>query len=358
MTALRAGRRDPRPSTRRLRAAERPVRAAADRADLLADVAEMYYLENKNQNEIARVVGVTRSMVSRMLSEARERGIVEIHIRRQVQADHDLAARLVDCFGLRAAHVVRLPVEGDRRWLPRLGAFAAEAVQPLLGEPVIVGVAWGTAVSALVDAVKPGQRLPIKIVQLVGALGAHNNEYDGHALVSRLAEKTGGESFFLNAPFICPNAEMVESLLQTPSIQETARLNRAVQVLLAGVGSTAPEYSSFYLAGYLPLAELEQLRATGAVGDVCGLHFDGHGRACGEALTNRLVTIRRADLLAVPMRVGVAGGPGKVQSILGALRGGYINVLVTDDQTAAHVLNLAAQGPPPAAPGLAAPNTG
>ena len=49
------------------------------RAELLAFVAEKYFLENLRQIDIAEMIGVTRSSVSRMLTEAREKGIVEIH---------------------------------------------------------------------------------------------------------------------------------------------------------------------------------------------------------------------------------------------------------------------------------------
>jgi DNA-binding transcriptional regulator LsrR (DeoR family) len=328
--------------------ARRPLHLAArpeERADLLADVAEMYYLDNKKQNEIARVVGVTRSMVSRMLSEARERGIVEISIRRKRETDSDLERELLAAFSLRAAHVAPLRRAEAGRLLPELGALAARVLAPLLAAPTVLGLAWGTSVGAAVAAFPADQSLPIKIVQLVGALGARNNAYDGHGLVSRMAEKTGGEAYYLNAPCLCPDAAMVASLLQTPSIRETVRLNSEVNVLLAGIGSTVPEASSFYLAGYMPLDELLRLRATGAVGDVCGLHFDRFGRASGHALTERLVTIQRPDLLAIPVRIGVAGGPGKAESILGAVRGGYINVLVTDSLTARQVLDLAQPAP-------------
>ena len=74
-------------------------------ANLLADVAEMYYLEGKIQSEIAETVGVTRSMISRMLTEARENGIVEIRIHRPLQSEPELANALKERFGLMDALV-------------------------------------------------------------------------------------------------------------------------------------------------------------------------------------------------------------------------------------------------------------
>jgi deoxyribonucleoside regulator len=113
-----------------------------------------------------------------------------------------------------------------------------------------------------------------------------------------------------------------------------------VNPTLAGIGSTPPKYSSYYLAGYVPIEELNQLVQAGAVGDVCGLHFDLQGDEVCQTFCERLVTISKEDLFEIPERMGIAGGPGKVQPALGALRGGYINTLVTDDQTARQILTL------------------
>jgi deoxyribonucleoside regulator len=181
----------------------------------------------------------------------------------------------------------------------------------------------------------------MKVVQLVGAMGAHNMEYDGHDLVARITEKLGGEAFYLNAPYLCQNAEMAKSLLETKSIRETINVGKKTDVALLGVGTTTPEYSSFYLAGYVTRRELDDLRKAGGVGDVCGLHFDINGHPACNDFCERLVSIRRPDLLSIPVRLGVAGGEGKAEAILGALRSKYINVLVIDSVTARKLIDLA-----------------
>lgn len=316
-------------------------RTTQDRASLLADVAEMYYLDQKNQAEIAKRIGVTRSMVSRLLTEARESGIVEIRIHRSVHSDRELESVLIKHFGLKDASVVTITNHDNERLLMDLGRAGAQTLKRYLGPKKTLGLAWGTSISATVDAFEVSEPMNIRIVQMVGALGARNMEYDGHGLVSRISEKVGGEAYYLNAPFICQSAEMAKSLLETKSIKETITLSKKSDVALCGVGTTAPEYSSFYLAGSVSLEELNHLLQEGAIGDVCGLHFDVNGQPTGEDFSERLVTIRPKDLLAIPVRLGVAGGKGKVKAILGALRSKYINVLVTDSVTARKVVELA-----------------
>ena len=316
-------------------------RITQDRASLLADVAEMYYLDQKNQAEIAKHIGVTRSMVSRLLTEARESGMVEIRIHRTVQFDRELESALIKHFGLKDASVVAIANYDNERLLRALGTAGAQTLRRYLAPKKILGLAWGTSISATVDAFEVSEPMNIRVVQMVGAMGARNMEYDGHRLVSRLSEKVGGEAYSLNAPFICQSAEMAKALLETKSIKETITLSKKSDVALCGVGTTAPEYSSFYLAGSVSLQELNGLLQEGAIGDVCGLHFDENGHPTADDFTERLVTIRPKNLLSIPVRLGVAGGEGKVKAILGALRSKYINVLVTDSVTARKVVDLA-----------------
>jgi deoxyribonucleoside regulator len=314
-----------------------------ERASLLADVAEMYYLEDKDQADIARKVGVTRSMISRMLKEAREKGIVEIRVHRSVRTEYDLENTLIKLFSVQGAMVISLPQMSAQQSLEHLGSAGAMALKRHLKPGITLGISWGTSVSAVVDSLQVEGPLPIKIVQLVGALGARNTEYDGHALVARMAEKLNGEAHYLNAPFLCPNPKTASILLRTKGILETVVLGRNSDVALLGIGSINPKSSSYYLAGYVPLTELKKLSQEGAVGDVAGVHFDVKGRNVCSTFCKRLVTINKDDLTSIPLRIGVAGGQGKVAPILGALRAGYINYLVTDSDTAKAVLDQASK---------------
>ena len=316
-------------------------RRSEERTTLLADVAEMYYLEDMDQAQIAREVGVTRSMVSRMLKQARQLELVEIRVHRPLRSAYDLELALVERFGLEGAYVVAPARLSRDRVLSDLGRAAAQMLKRYLQPGMILGLSWGTSVSATVDAIESEQDVPMKIVQLVGALGARSSEYDGNALVLRLADKLGGEGYILNAPFLCPSPETVSALLQTQSVREAIKVGRQSSVVVMGIGTTHPRFSSYYLAGFVPIDEIERLREAGSVGDVCGLHFDALGQDVGGDFCERLVTIQKSDLLRIPTRIGVAGGQDKVEPILGALRGGYVTILVTDAGAAKKVLDIA-----------------
>jgi DNA-binding transcriptional regulator LsrR (DeoR family) len=300
----------------------------------------MYYNQGLNQTQIADQIGIDRSMVSRMLSEARKQNIVEIRINRPLSNDHYLEEILTSQFNLHRVYVLTDSSGDYQQLLQRLGSAGAAVLKEMLAPDMVLGLSWGTAVSAVVDAVETDEPIPLRIVQLVGAMGAQNRAYDGPGLVQRLGQKLGCEGYFLNAPFLVDNPEMTRALLENQNVQEAITLARQCDLAVVGVGSTEPKFSSFYKAGYVPLKDLKELRAVGMVGDVCGRHFNLEGETPELEFHKRIVTIGKKDLRAIPYRMGVAGGIGKVKPILGALRAGYLNILITDNSAAEQLLAM------------------
>ncbi len=315
-------------------------RRGDERDELLADVAELYYLQELTQAEISRQIDLTRSAVSRMLTEARNKGIVEINVRRPLRFNDDLEAALKERFGLRAAHVLAGQRNVDYDRLRRqLGLAAAGVLKELLQPHMSCGVAWGTTVSATIEALDAPHSMQVEIVQLVGVLRSNSHAFNAQALVDIMASKLGGEGTYLYSPFIVESAATAHSIRSIPDVRENLEAGKRCDVVLMGIGTVLdPEYSSLYQGGHIGLETLEQLRRDGAVGDVGGVHIDIDGNPAGGEFNERMVGITGPDLLAIPTRLAVAGGVAKAEAILGALRGGYTNLLVTDSQTAEAVL--------------------
>jgi len=313
---------------------------AKNRINKLADVAEMYFLNGLTQAEIAKKVGVTRSMVSRMLSEAREEGIVSIKIERKYIFDIELQEKIIKAFNINEAVIYNGQPENYERYLSHLGTVGANAIRTYLKDDIVIGTAWGTSLHAAYQVLDADPLKNIKIVQLTGAMGERSLKIDGHELVHYLVNKLNAEGYYLNVPFIVDKPETVESLMSVQGVCETMDLMKECDLGLFGVGSLELDYSTFFNAGYLVLDEMKGLTVHGAVGNVCGLFFDIHGEPTARDFQRRSMTISKRDLLTIPTRIGIAGGTGKIKAILGALRGKYINVLVTDAITAKAVLEL------------------
>lgn len=313
-----------------------------DRQSLLADIAEMYFLQGKNQADIAKLVGVTRSNISRMLKEARHAGIVQIQINRPIREDQTLAEELIKRFDLINARVI--VVDQSSQNLALLGKAAGDELMAHLKPGWVIGTSWGSAISSTVEELSSNSSLQgLKVVQLLGALGARIEDYDAHAIVRRLTDKLDGEGFYINAPFLVKDNRIAETLLDNRNIQETLNQCKQVDVALLGVGSSDMQHCSFYLADYVTRKEIQEIQRTGAIGDVCGRFFNISGDMTALEFQERLIGISQKDLINIPVRIGVAGGTEKVEPIIGALRGRLINTLVSDVNTISEVLRRTSQ---------------
>jgi DNA-binding transcriptional regulator LsrR (DeoR family) len=110
-----------------------------------------------------------------------------------------------------------------------------------------------------------------------------------------------------------------------------------------GIGALTPGYSSQIWAGYLDERELAWLRSQGAAGHMAAQFYDIHGQLLDVDVNQRSVGIGIKALLGKDPVIAVAGSEAKAEAILGALRGRYLNVLITDDTAARKVLALDAE---------------
>ena len=163
---------------------------------------------------------------------------------------------------------------------------------------------------------------------------------DGPDLARLLAGVYGGQYRYLHAPLLFEDAHARDVLLQQPRIREMMALARRADVALVGIGAPFPEVYSLLRAGYLDREALAGLRAQGVVGDICARHYDARGSMLDIELNRRIVGIDLEALHEVGQVIGVAGGEAKAAAILGALRGGHVNVIVTDDAAAGRILEM------------------
>jgi DNA-binding transcriptional regulator LsrR (DeoR family) len=309
----------------------------ARRADLLAEVATLYYRDRLDQEAIAGRVGLSRSTVSRLLSEAMATGVVEIRIRQPLPLVDDLGRELARRFDLRDAQVLdaRERTEGA---LERVGRLAARYLDSILAEGDVLAISWGTgvhAVAAGLDSVTPRG---IEVVQMLGGAGSRDAEVDGTELARRMADTFGGRCRYLSAPLVVDDEQVAMALLRQRGVRETLAAAAHADVALVGIGALVPEVSSLLRAGYLTRDGLAELRRLGAVGDVCGHHFGVDGAMVDTELSRRVVAIDVDSLRGIPRVIGVASGAAKAEALVGALRARLVNVLVTDAATARAVL--------------------
>ncbi len=309
-----------------------------ERLQLLATIADLYYVEKCGQAEIAERYGYSRPTISRLIAEAHEKGLVQIRILYPLQRMVDLEAALRSRFNLAFVNVAdRSSLDYARmlRLIGRLGAAYFDQIQA----PGVIGVSWGTAVYEVVTALQRRRAPNVRVVQMIGGVGYGAPHTDGPEVARLFAQALGGQHTLLNAPLIVPTRQTRDELMAGRQVKDVLALALQADHALVGIGSVDRGRSSLMRAGYLSAEEMAELEAAGAVGDICGVHFDGWGRILDVDVNRRRIGIDLEALAAAPCTVvGVAGGRVKAPAILGALRGGFLDVLITDSNAAQAIL--------------------
>ncbi len=325
-----------------------------ERDALLADIARRYYLLDQSQQEIADQLDISRSNISRLLKEARRRGIVEIYIHHPLGRDTHLERQLAERFGLREVGVVQAIAGDAQATLVQAATLAAQMLDGFLANARSLGISWGTTINAIAQAFAPQRRYDVEVVQMMGGVGSSDPTIDGPAVAQRFAQALSGRYRYLHAPLIVDTPTIAQALLLERNIAETLSAAAQADVALVGIGAAEPSVSSLMRAGYLTPEEFRTIQQAGVVGDICARHFDITGRMAAPDIDARLISVSLESIAQIPVVVGAACGPTKARAIRGALAGGYLDVLITDSATAEAVLALANT----AAPSLSAQAVG
>ena len=297
-----------------------------------AIVARRYYLEGKQKNEIADELGVSRFKVARILDEALAQGIVRIEVALPEGLDVELGDALAEKYGIRRG-IVALSQEGVPT-VDVLGAAAARVLEARLTADDVLGISWGSTLTAVVDATRA--LAAREIVQSVCGVASAGLEVNGVELLRRLARTSGASVWPLHAPFLVGSAETARQLRDDPSLAPTIDRFSALTVALVGIGSLETGRSALWTE--LDGRAREELTKLGAVADLGGCILAADGSVVHDDALDRVIAIDAERLRAVGEVIAVAGGEGKSGAIAAALRSGLVDTLVTDSATARSLL--------------------
>ncbi|MGD2125810.1 MAG: sugar-binding transcriptional regulator [Desulfobacteraceae bacterium] len=299
-------------------------------------ICYLYYQEEKTQEEISHLFGVSRFKISRTLKEARTKGLVSITINDPrgdlTETEIDLAKK----FGLDQAIVVSVTEFSGKSALDQVGEAGANYLRQILPLYHIFGVTWGYTVYHVVSNVQPAEAKALTLVQIGGGLGTIEGT-DNNMLTMMLGQKLGAKAHVIPAPVIVRDRSIRDTLFREKKIQETLAIARKADLVLFGVGLIGKE-GLLWKSGFLNNNDAVKLRESGAVGAICGRFFDANGQKCWSQLDDRTIGLNLGELRKIRHKICVAAGREKVPGILGALRGNLLNVLITDENTAEDLL--------------------
>src|SRR4051812_4965307 len=301
------------------------------------EAAKLYYLLDYNQNEIAKILGVSRPTVSRLLQQAKSEGIVQITIMDPTENVESLAVQLEKRFHLKKAIVASIPQYEDHIIKNYLGEKAAVYLDSIVKEDDIIGVTWGTTLYHIAIELKQKFVKNVQVVQLKGGVShAETNTYASEILYL-FGKAYHTAPLNLPLPAIVDHVVVKQAMEADRHIRKILEMGSQANIALFTIGAIKTDSLLFQL-GYFTESELESLLEK-AVGDICSRFFDENGEICNESLNERTLGVNLEDLKKKDHSILVAGGPNKIEGIYGALKGGYANVLITDQYTAQFLLD-------------------
>ena len=307
---------------------------------LTASVARRYYLDGRSKVEIAEEFALSRFKVARLLDDARSSGLVRIEIGHPGVVDVELSARLMEALGLTHCIVTDTPDDHPATLREHLGTAAAELLSEIVTPEDVLGLSWARSVSAMASVLRV--LAPVPVVQLTGALARPGADDSSIELVREVARVAGGAAYFFYAPMAVPDPATARALRGQPEVARAFGLIGSVTKAVAGVGAWEPEQSTLYDA--TSESERVELREAGVCAEVSGVLIDDEGHPVTAPLTERMIGITAAQMRAVPEVIGIVYGLAKARAVLAAVRGGYVDSLVTHSTLATALIDAAVPG--------------
>lgn len=300
-------------------------------------VAYYYYKEGLTQEEIAKRMKMSRQRVNRIISSCIDLGIVTINIEGLDNSNLELETKLEDKYGLKEVRIIN--ETADEQKIQELGIEGGKYLRSILKDNDIIGFSRGRNTSALVDFLPEDVEYPhnITVTQLMGSAIETNENTAVDETVYHFAAKLHAKASRLYAPIILSNEELRDSFMQEPYFEKSYEVIKKCDIAVVGIGTASSQWK--HMISLYDFADKEQTEwAKDVAGEVCTHFYNSEGAAIEPPFRNRIISILLDDYMKIPVRIGVAGGKDKTEAIAAAIKGDYINVLITDLQTARQLM--------------------
>lgn len=311
--------------------------AITDNTRMIIKVCQLYYEDNLSQKEISAQLGISRPQISRLLAYAKTNNIVSIKINNPYVDETRFERLLKEKYNLKDALVLNTNGAGETARQDEFGRLAANCLDGYIMDNNRVGVMSGKTISSVAWSLKHLDRKGLEFIPLAGGIGSAGASFHANSIAQRFAECTGGSCYILNAPVIVQSEESRNMLVKEPEIKAVMEKGRTCDVAIVGIGQVDIK-STTAQAGVLNPDDIKKLKAAGAVASVCISYIDGQGRLVDTELMKRSIG-QTLDQLKKCKTIALAIGNSKVKAIRAALVGGYIDVLITDLETARAVID-------------------
>lgn len=299
-------------------------------------VCFLYYEENRTKQEISKIMEISRFKVGRLLSQAKKEGIISIHIHDPLDDIAELEIKLAKKFSLKEAVIVSSSEILGKSESEQIGRSGAQYLSRVISGIKILSVAWGITLRHLVENMEKIEAKDLTVVTLSGSIGSIGGT-DTNMLTMMLSEKLSARPLLLQAPLLVRDKKTRHAFLKEKNIAETLSIAKSADMTLLGIG-LASKKGSLHKVGLLKGMDYQKMVNNGAVGAICGRFYDIDGNPCITDWDSRVIGPTLEELCKIKHKVAIAGGGAKKDAIIGALKGRYLDVLITDENTARSLL--------------------
>jgi DNA-binding transcriptional regulator LsrR (DeoR family) len=304
-----------------------------DNKRMIIRVCKLYYEQNMSQKEISFQLGISRPQISRILAHAKDQNIVSVKINNPFAEESEIEKRLVEQYKLRDALVVNTNGLRGQQALDELGKQVSEQLETYISDHDLVGVMSGKTISAVVKAIDSFNRKGVEFIPLIGGIGSSGADWHANVIAQNFADKVRGKYYLLNSPVIVNNLESKALLMREPHIGDIIEKSKSSDVAIVGIGQV-DMISTTVQSGALSIDDVNRLKTAKAVASICTSYVDVDGKIIENEITERSLGLTLEELRECKQVIAIAIGNSKIEAIKAVLLSGYIDVFITNIDTA------------------------
>lgn len=298
--------------------------------NLMIKIAWYYYMENMTQQAIADQLGITRMRVIKLLEKARQSGVVQFRISSSFDTRRELETRLMEKYHLRDCYTVPTnPNNADTN--DTIAKAASIYIANHVRENSYINFGYGDTTSRTIEYLSKNLETAVSFVSLTGGVGYYLPKSESNIFNAKL--------YLIPSPIIMSSAQMADAIKQERSVQEVTDMISLASMTVVGIGGM-DDSATIVKSSILAPSDFRLLAMKGAVGDVICHFIDQNGNLIDTAVDSRLVSVPLGTLKELENVIGVAAGKHKLAAIHAALMGGYLDILITDEETAERLCRL------------------
>lgn len=309
---------------------------------LIAQILTLHFKEDLLQSEIATRLGLSTAKVNRLIKRGRTLGMVQITINSPFLHQFEIERQLSQRWTLKNCLVVPSVTGSPETTLGHVGDAAGRMLLDTIRDGNTIAISGGKALSALIANLPGDLAYDVEVVPMTGCVQGHHYTDVNH-IATELAEKLSGHATLIHAPLHTETVAERDFVMSLKSVRDVMDSVREADVAVFGIGAVVGANATYYEVQPASQAEQDRRYAAGARGEFLGHLIDQYGKVSDHTFNSRLVALPPHEVAKIPVTIGIASGAEKVQPIIAALNGGYLNSLVTDEQTAEAILNQEVQ---------------